>query len=224
MRFVTREGWAPFHGAQTVEVQGRKVLLHFRSEDDCRVYVAGDPEFADEVLAAVGCGDLEVEVIDYGPVHVRVVSEGRVWLRAAEIEQRTLPAYGTVFTEPMPDRQVSPEFRRIQLLLKETELKRRQENDEFRRRLAEIEGRNGSRGDRPRRISREAVEVPQRSGDAQDEPGDLDLGSAEDVEKPRRGRGSRRPVDASVPKLRASGEVGVQGDAEGVEAGDPADD
>lgn len=222
MKFVTRRGWEPFNGSQCIVVDGRRTVLEFRAEQSARVYVADDEDFVGEVLAGIGEGDLEVEVVGYGPLYVRVASDGRVWLRETERVQRTEAVFGTVFTEPVPARQLSPEFRHIQGLLKAAELERRRERETHDRELAEI---------RRRLASREVVDgrVPAASagasadglaGDAAQARGaDVERGRESAVERegvPRKGRQAAGAAGSDV----GADSVGRTGDAVGVETVD----
>lgn len=165
MKFTTKFGWRPFHGAEMLRTSGNRWTFQFRAEADARIYVADNEEFVDEVLAAVGRGDLEVEVIGYGPLYVRQESEERVWLRSDEINQRAVPVYGTVFTEPMNRPQKSAEMIRIEQLLRANKLERDREMAAWQARLDEMERKNEDL--RARAVSGGSAGVPEGSGQSE---------------------------------------------------------
>lgn len=172
-RFVTKRGWRAFHPQEVLRMHPGKACFHFRAELDTRIYVAESEEFEDEILAAVGVGDLECEVSGFGPLHARFESEGRLWLRSEEIDQRVKPHYGTVFTEMMTRDRVSPEIRHMQMLMRQNELQRQQDMARWQRRLQDVEERaaaaerraeRASGGDRPTRGKKAGRSNPAEGG------------------------------------------------------------
>lgn len=176
MRFVTKRGWEPFHPKEALQMHPGRASFNFRAESFARIYVASSEEFEDEILAGIGEGDLECEVIGFGPLWVRFESEGRLWLRSEEIGQRTIAVYGTSFTEVMTRGNVSPEMKYMQQMLRQQELDRRRETAEWASQWdamqTQMEGlRNGTDG-RGRRLAK-----PEVVGSAAKDGGD-DAGSS----------------------------------------------
>lgn len=186
MRYVTDRGWSPFEAASELLVDGRKTSLHFRAEARTAIYVSEEADFAGEVLAGIGEGDLEVAVIGYGPLYVRAESEGRVWLRRSEIDQLTVAVHGSVFTEPVMPRTVAPELQALQLTIRKMELERKHEREEQTRAIEQLRRRID---DAPELagVSRGTVgRASGHRGSVEETRSEDDLGSAEDAPEPQR--------------------------------------
>ena len=135
MRFVTKNGWVPFHSHGLLSLKARRATYNFRCEDETRLYIADNEDFEGEVLAGIGVGDLEIEVVGYGPLYCRHVSEGRVWHRTDQISQKVLAHYGTSFTEVMDRPQVSEEVRAMQRMMRANQIARDRELETFKAEL-----------------------------------------------------------------------------------------
>lgn len=140
MKFTTKPGWAEFLECQLPASGGRTVLL-MRCEGEARFYVRRDEE-SGEVLAGLGTGELELELVGWPSGLLRVASEGRVWLRRSEVDQSTYPVYGTVFTEVMARPEIAPEVRRMQELMRANQLQREAEMRQWAERLEALERAN----------------------------------------------------------------------------------
>lgn len=197
MKFTTKAGWRPFHKAEMLRTTGGRWSFNFRAEDMTRLYLADNEDFADEILAGVGQGDLELEVIGYGPVWLRHESEGRVWLRSEEVDQTTVPVYGTVFTEAMTRPQVSEEVRHMQQLMRANQVERDRQMAALMAKLEQVERTN--------------AELARNAGRAGD--GEAD----EDTRRAAPKGGGKRPAGrkaAPKPEVDAEPEAAAEG-AEG---------
>lgn len=138
-RFVTKHGWQEVLQSEVMVLREKKAVAYFRCDGDTRIYVSSTEEFDVEVLAAMGTGDLEVEVVGYAPCYLRFESEGRLWVRREQIDQTTQAVYGTTFVEPMMRPAKSPEIERLERMVRANQIARDRDLMEFRRKFAEME-------------------------------------------------------------------------------------
>lgn len=192
-KFTTKKGWVPFEQKSMLRLEAGRATFRFRSEADATYYLAELPDFEDEVLAAVGRGEVELEVYGYGPIWIRAESKKRVWMLSDEISQITLPFHGNSHLQIMDRPPKSADVLRLEGLIRQqgaifqeqmTNMRERLNHaDAEKRRLlenaksrADAGGTDGSGGERV------ADEV---RGDAQKKGGGDDSGGEDKPDKPK---------------------------------------
>lgn len=214
VRFVTRLGWEPFKAETMLLMQHGRRTFQFRAEEEARFYLDTSDEFETEVLAAVGVGDLEIEVVGWTSCWVRFESAGRVWRRADEVAQTTRAAWGTVFTEPMHRPQMSPEMRMIQRIQRENQLARERLMHDFEQRLATISARGRRGSDTGQNGEEGGPRSPESVGDGG--------GGGETPPKSGSDGSPRDQVAVTASESTGDGRDGRAGDKGSGKAGDPA--
>lgn len=230
-RWKTGRGWRVLQPREIIVLAGSGTI-RLRSESELLVFSSEFEDFEDEVLAGLGLGQLELEFTGGVARFVRCESEGRVWRQVDEIDQRTEPVFGTVFTEVKPPSNVSPEMRRIQQLMRQNEMERRRQSAEWEARLRHAT-------ETAERAAKAALDAfsgggGERGGGSVRLPSDRRVDTAEGGKRSAERAASVGPSgdgpDGGVSASRSPGSgknggaAGRKGDAGGVESVDPVDD